>query len=181
MSVIRKISCVALIAMAFVAVRMALAADDDDTMKLEGKAAPNVKLDTLDGKSIDLSKMKGDVVLMDYWATWCPPCRASLPHLNEIAKNEDYKSKGLKVFAINSREEKDKVQKFMDENKLSFTVPMDPEGSFGKDYLVRGIPTTVVVGRDGNIKKVFIGFGPGSEKEIAKAVEAALKDPKPIN
>jgi len=172
----KSIYWVALIALSLALTGAARA--EDDTMKLEGKAAPNVKLDTLDGKSFDLASLKGDVVLMDYWATWCPPCRASLPHINDISKNEDYKSKGLKVFAINSKEPKPTAQKYVDDNKFSFAVPMDTTGAFGKDYLVRGIPTTVLVGRDGNIKKVFIGFGEGSEKEIIKAVEAALKDPK---
>src|SRR6185369_13124950 len=102
-----------------------LFAADPDTKTLEGKPAPAVSFTTIDGKEFKLESLKGDVVLMDYWATWCGPCKASLPHLNDISKNEDYKAKGLKVFAINDKEEKATVQKFLDENKYAFTVPMD--------------------------------------------------------
>lgn len=156
----------------------ALAAGSD-TSSLEGKPAPDVSLKTTDGKDFKLSSLKGDVVMIDYWATWCPPCRASLPHVNDISKDEDLKSKGLHVFAVNSKEDADTVKKFVTDNQFTFTVPLDPSGSFGKDYLVHGIPTTVIIGRDGVIKKVFIGYGPGMEKPMKAAIEKALAEAKP--
>ncbi len=178
MKVRNWIACVALVMVCALS-GYSLRADDADTSTLEGKPAPDFSCKTLDGKDFQLSALKGDVVMIDYWATWCPPCRASLPHVNDISKDADYKSKGLKVFAVNSKEETAKVQKFVDDNKFTFTVPLDVAGEFGKKYLVQGIPTTVIVGRDGSIKKVFIGYGPGMEEPVKKAIESALAEAKP--
>ncbi|CAN5405392.1 hypothetical protein BH09PLA1_BH09PLA1_01280 [soil metagenome] len=151
----------------------------EDTMSLQGKPAPDVSLKTIDGKDVKLSSEKGNVVLLDYWATWCPPCREGLPHINELANDKDLAAKGLKVWAINSKEGEAKVKPFLKKMSLTMTVPMDTKGEFGKNYLVQGIPTTVVVGRDGTIKKVFIGFGEGQGEQIKAAVEEALKEPAP--
>jgi peroxiredoxin len=150
-----------------------------DTLSLQGKPAPDFTFSTIDGKEVKLSSEKGNVVLLDYWATWCPPCVKGLPHINEIANNKDLAAKGLKVWAINSKEGEEKVKPFLEKHSLAMTVPMDTNGEFGKNYLVQGIPTTVVVGRDGNIKKVFVGFGPGQEEQIKAAVEEALNEAAP--
>ncbi len=146
---------------------------------LEGKPAPDVALKTLDGKDIKLSDMKGSVVVMDFWATWCPPCRKSLPHIQEIATDKALADKGLVVWAVNAHEKADVVQKYLATNKLTFTVPMDDKGASMKQYQVSGIPTTVVVGRDGTVQKIFVGFGEGSAAALDAAVAAALKAEKP--
>src|SRR6266567_6324367 len=82
----------------------------DDTNALVGKQAPDFALKTLDDKDVKLSDLKGNVVVLDFWATWCPPCRKSLPHLNKVANDKELADKGLKVFAVNCRETKDKVK-----------------------------------------------------------------------
>ena len=133
-------------------------------------------LKTLDGKDVKLSGQKGNVVLLDLWATWCPPCRKSLPHVQELSADKALAQKGLVVWAVNSQEPAATAEKFLKENKYTFTVPMDAEGKVGKAYLVTGIPTTVIVGRDGTIKDVFIGFGPNSGKAIDAAVAKALAE-----
>jgi cytochrome c biogenesis protein CcmG/thiol:disulfide interchange protein DsbE len=168
------IASVAVIALTFF---ITSARSADDTTSLEGKAAPDFSLTTIDGKDVKLSDMKGKVVMIDFWATWCPPCRKSLPHLQSVATNKEMADKGLVVWAVNAREVKDKVQKYLDDNKLTFTVPMD-EGKTMTAYKVQGIPTTIIVGRDGNIKNVFVGFGEGSEKPMDDAVNAALAEKK---
>lgn len=145
---------------------------------LEGKPAPDFALKTLDGKDVKLSDMKGHVVVIDFWATWCPPCRESLPHLQALSVDKEKADQGLVVWAVNAREKSDKVKEFLTTNKYTFTVPMDA-GATMKEYLVRGIPTTIIVGRDGTVKKAFVGFGPNSAEAMDKAIEAALKDPKP--
>ncbi len=148
---------------------------------LEGKAAPDFALKTLDGKDVKLSDQKGKVVLIDFWATWCPPCRESLPHLEKTATDTTLAEKGLVVWAVNARETKDKIEPFMKENKYTFSVPMDTDGAAMGKYHVRGIPTTVIVGRDGKVKKVFVGFSnqSGTADQIHKAVEAALAEESP--
>jgi peroxiredoxin len=148
-----------------------------DTRSLEGKAAPEFSLQTLDGKTARLSEQKGSVVLLDFWATWCGPCVAALPHVQKISQDESLASKGLKVWAVNAKEKKEKVEPFIRQNSYTFAVPMDADGKVMKDYLVRGIPTQVIVGRDGTIKNVFVGFGgEESAKKLHDALEAALKE-----
>ena len=115
-------------------------------------------------------------MVLDFWATWCPPCRLSLPHIEEVSKKKDLADKGLKVVTVNARETKDKVQAFLKQNNYTFTVAMDQKGAVMKDYGVQGIPTTVVIGQGGKVKKVFVGFGPDSPKALDAAIEEALKD-----
>jgi peroxiredoxin len=152
---------------------------DDDTTTLQGKPAPDFTLQTLDGKSVTLSAQKGSVVMIDMWATWCPPCRASLPHVDKIAKDQQLAARGLKVWAVNAQEQKQIVEGFVHQNNFTFMVPLDSAGQVMGNYKVSGIPTTLIIGRDGTIKNVFIGYGPGSDKQIEDALDAALKESAP--
>jgi len=147
-----------------------------DVKSLEGKPAPDFSLTTLDGKTVTLSEQKGSVVLLDFWATWCGPCVAALPHVQKIAANKELAEKGLKVWAVNVREKNDTIQKFIDQNKYTFGVPIDASGDVLKSYFVSGIPTTIVVGKDGVIAKTFVGFnGEEGAKKLDAAIEEALK------
>jgi len=145
--------------------------DDFPALALEGKAAPDFKLPGMDGDEVSLADLKGSVVLIDFWATWCGPCRASLPQLDGIYKAK--KGAGLKAFAIDLKEEKDVVEKFVKETKLTIPVLLDSEGSVAEKYQVNGIPQTVVIGKDGKVKKVVRGSG--NDEAIRKAVEEAMK------
>jgi peroxiredoxin/outer membrane lipoprotein-sorting protein len=145
---------------------------DAAAMALVGKAAPDFTLTDLTGAPVKLSSQKGSVVILDFWATWCGPCVASLPHLNQVY--EDLKGKGLKVFAVNVQEEKEKVQGFVTAHKLGMPILLDSQGSVGQLYQVEGIPQTVIIGKDGKVAKVLIGFGPGSEKTLRQAVETTM-------
>jgi len=159
-------------------VGFAFAGGGKDTKSLEGKKAPAFSLPTVDGKTVNLEELKGKVVVLDFWATWCGPCRQAMPHLQELASNTELADKGLKVFAINLRESADKIQPFIEKSKYTFTVPMDKDGKIAQEYLVQGIPTQVVIGRDGTIKNVFVGFDPEEGgKNLHAAIEAALKAP----
>jgi len=145
----------------------------DSAAMLENKNAPDVKLKGMDDKQVTLAQFKGQVVILDFWATWCGPCRASLPHLQELY--EAKKGDGVKVFAVDQQEEKDVVQKFINETKLTVPVLLDTDAQVGQKYYVSGIPQTVVIGKDGKVKKVLVGFGPDTPQELAKAIGDAQK------
>jgi peroxiredoxin/outer membrane lipoprotein-sorting protein len=138
---------------------------------LEGKPAPDFKLTAIDGSEVTLADLKGHVAVLDFWATWCGPCCASLPHIDAI--NTDFSEKGLKVYAVNLQETKPQVQKFLIAQKLTLPVLLDSDGATGKKYLANAIPETVIIGKDGIVKKVIIGFGGGDP--VREAVDAELK------
>lgn len=140
---------------------------------IEGKVAADFELKNMDGKTVKLSDTKGSVVVLDFWATWCPPCRAGLPHLAKAA--EKYASKGVTVYAINQQEERETVAGFLAEQKLSLVALLDTDGVVGKKYAVSGIPQTVVIGRDGKVQKVFVGFDESDTNSLPEAIEAALR------
>jgi thiol-disulfide isomerase/thioredoxin len=139
---------------------------------LEGKPAPAFSLPGLDGKDVSAQGLKGSVFVLDFWATWCGPCVASLPHLDAIYK--DFKPRGVKFFAVNVSEDKDTIQKFVNDTKISIPVLMDSDSKVCGAYdSIGGIPFTVVVGRDGTVLKA--GFIGGNEDQIRPIIESALK------
>lgn len=144
---------------------------DQKHAELVGKVAPDFKLKDLDGKEVKLSDLKGSVVLLDFWATWCGPCRASLPHLDEIYK--ELKEKGLKAYAVDLREKEDTIKPFIEKTELSIPVLMDEDGKVAKSFGVSGIPQTVVIGKDGKIKKIVVGSG--THEQVRKAIDEAMK------
>jgi thiol-disulfide isomerase/thioredoxin len=156
----------------------ARAANEPESLK--GKPAPAIALKTLEGKDLTLASMKGKVVLVDTWATWCPPCRLSLPHIQKMSADKALADKGLVVWAVDDQETKPVVEAFLKENKYTYTVLMDDKGAVLKSYYISGIPTTIVVGRDGTVKDTFVGYGGDvTAKEIDAAVEKALAEPAP--
>jgi len=150
------------------------AAESEETDTLKGKDAPDFTLTDVDGNTVTLSELKGKVVFLDFWATWCPPCRESLPHTQALSQHEMAKSGDLVVLAVNAREEVDKVKKFMQDNSYSFRVVLDTNGEVLNRYKVQGIPTFVLIDRGGKVAWVQVGFAKGMEKQMEEAVTKAL-------
>jgi thiol-disulfide isomerase/thioredoxin len=166
-----------IVALAILALGIGLnltARGDDDANSLVGNAAPDFALKTADGQDFKLSDQKGKVVVLDFWATWCPPCRLSLPHVQSVSQDKALAAKNLVVCAVNVRESADDVNKFLQDNHYTFRVALDSSGSTGSSYKVTGIPTTVIIGADGVVKNVFVGFGDDSPKQIDNAIHQAV-------
>lgn len=146
--------------------------------KLAEQVAPDFTLNGLDGASVSLSSLRGKVLLLDFWATWCPPCRASLPHTAELAQRPEAKRGELQVLAINSGEAREKVAAFVKTQRLNLPVLLDPDQSTTKKYQANGLPTFVVVGRRGTIVYAGAGFDPATTpRELDDALASALKQP----
>jgi len=145
----------------------------DAKSQLVGKPAPDFTLKNLAGEDVKLADAKGNVVLIDFWATWCPPCVAGMPNLERI--HTQRAKDGIRVFAVNSMEDKDKVAGFVKERNLTLPVLLDADGKVGESYEIQGWPTSVIVKRDGTVHKVVISGGPEGEKALDEALEEALK------
>ena len=123
---------------------------------LLGKPAPGFVADTFGEKSFDSKLLKGRVVVLDFWSTWCTPCLTALPVIKKVT--EKYTDKGVVFLAINTGEESDKVRKFLKKERLAMNVLLDEDGRIADGYLVDSIPQTVVIGKDGLIESVHMGF-----------------------
>jgi peroxiredoxin len=139
--------------------------------------APQFQLTALDGKPIELTTLKGKVVVLDFWATWCEPCVQALPHLQAMAVNVDMAQRGLVVLAVNEEETPEIIRPFIDGNHFTFTVVQDTDGSAARDYSAFSLPTTIVIGRDGLVWAVVSGWTQNSAEQIDDAVKQALDAP----
>jgi peroxiredoxin len=132
--------------------------------------APNFTLKDLNGKTVQLSDFKGKPVVLDFWATWCQPCRDSIPGLAKLHK--DYADKGLIILGISLDEgASDDVRIFQKQHGMTYTVLMGTE-EVASRYNVRTIPMMIVVDKAGNIQKRFLGAG--NDEEIEKTVKLLL-------
>jgi len=140
----------------------------------QGFIAPDFTLDLLGGGQVSLSELRGSVLMINLWASWCPPCRAEMPAIQNAY--EDYHDRGFEVLAINTtyQDQEEAAQAFVNEFGLTFPVLLDRTGSVANRYLLRALPTTFFVDRDGVIQDVVIG-GPMSEALIRSKIEAALE------
>ncbi|MEM6333034.1 MAG: TlpA disulfide reductase family protein [Planctomycetota bacterium] len=142
---------------------------------LEGAPAPDFTLATLDGDSVKLSDLAASVVVLDFWATWCPPCVAALPELQAYAEWAEAQGLPVEVFAVNLRENEQAVRNFLNQHNLSLTTLMD-DGRVAELYGVTGIPQTVII-HDNTIAKVHVGFSPDYQDKLKSDTQAALAGP----
>ena len=140
-----------------------------------GKPAPDVSWTLLDGTTQKLADLKGKVVVLDFWATWCGPCVQGLPKISAVAKR--YADQGVVFVACDMQEAKGGVEKFLARKKLEIACAIVDQ-KFAKPFQVNGIPHTVMIGKDGVIQKVHIGFGPGQEKHFEADLREVLGLPK---
>ena len=143
---------------------------------LIGEDAPDFKVALLDGKDFKLSSAQGKkVVVLDFWATWCGPCVKAMPEVK--AATDALKAKGVVLVAVNQGERPAVINKFLKQRKWGgLTVGLDPEGEIADQYGVEGIPQTVIIDKEGVIREVHVGYGPGLEKRLLRELNEILAE-----
>ena len=136
-----------------------------------GTLAPDIKLAGAQGP-VNLAAMKGKVVYLDFWASWCGPCRQSFPWMNEMQAK--YAAKGLQIVAVNVDAKREDADKFLAEVPAAFGVAFDAQGDTPKRYAIKGMPTSLLIGPDGKVISVHAGFKGAERKELEDAIAGAL-------
>lgn len=136
--------------------------------------APDFTLKSNSGENLRLSEQRGNVVLINFWASWCGPCRQEMPLLSDIHKK--YKKLGFTVFGVNVDKDMASANKILKDIPVAFPVLYDPDGSVSKLYKVNAMPTTIVVDRDGNMRYLHLGYKPGYEDDYVKQIKTLIRE-----
>ncbi len=138
--------------------------------------APDFTLQTLDGQEITLSQLKGKVVLLDFWATWCGPCRESIPHLIQLY--HDYHGNGLELVGLDlDKGDVETVRRFVQSMKIPYPVIVAPD-QVARSYKVSGIPATILIDKEGKVRESMVGFSGAIADKLTRKV-AELTSEKP--
>lgn len=139
----------------------------------QGFLAPDFELERLDGGIFTLSETRGSPVILNLWASWCPPCRREMPALDAVYS--EYREQGLVVVGVNitSQDSEDAAAEFVRAMDLSFPIALDREGLVARRYHMQAFPTTFFIDAEGVIRRVIIG-GPMSELTLRSEVETLL-------
>jgi cytochrome c biogenesis protein CcmG/thiol:disulfide interchange protein DsbE len=140
----------------------------------QGFLAPDFELRAPTGETVKLSDLRGQAVLVNLWATWCPPCREEMQTIEKVY--QDYKEQGFTVLAVNMTYQDDPlaIMPFVNERGLTFPILLDETGDMATAYQLRSLPSTFFVRRDGTINEVVIG-GPMSEALLRTRIEDILR------
>jgi cytochrome c biogenesis protein CcmG/thiol:disulfide interchange protein DsbE len=131
--------------------------------------APDFTLKTFDGQVITLSQLKGKVVLLDFWATWCAPCRKSIPHLIQLHKN--HRERGFELVGMNvDRGDTEVVRRYVKSMDIPYPIVTTPEEVL-RAYRVTGIPVTFLIDKEGKIRERITGFNPAIAQQLNAKVE----------
>jgi thiol-disulfide isomerase/thioredoxin len=143
---------------------------------LEPKTAPELKFKDLDGRMHDLAELRGKVVLINFWATWCPPCRREMPSMERLTQT--LKGKPFVALAVDVGEDADTIETFISQldTTLSFPILLDTRGHSMKAWKVAGLPTTFLVDKQGRIVASAIGGREFDHPEIVKTIRELLEN-----
>ncbi len=139
-----------------------------------GKPAPDFALKSTTGQNLRLSEYRGEVVMINFWATWCGPCRQEMPLLDDLYNR--YERVGFKLLGVNIDDDSQRAIDMMRELGVNFPVLFDATKDVSKLYDVNAMPVTVIVDREGNVRHIHQGYKPGYEEKYLNEVRALLRE-----
>ncbi|MDM3872175.1 TlpA disulfide reductase family protein [Porticoccus sp. W117] len=136
--------------------------------------APDFTLKSNSGDNMRLAEQRGNVVMLNFWASWCGPCKQEMPLLDELHKR--YSRAGFTIIGVNVERDPEDAKRVLRDIPVSFPVLFDTESSVSKAYDVSAMPTTVMIDRDGKIRHLHKGFKPGYENEYRKQIKQLIRE-----
>jgi peroxiredoxin len=140
----------------------------------EAGPAPQFTLNARGGKAINLAQYKGQVVMINFWATWCGPCRQEMPLLETIYKK--YNKMGFTLLGVNVEPDSKPAEDWLKATPVSFPILFDTKSEVSKMYEVSGMPSTVIVDRKGNVRVIHHGYKPGDENEYQDNIRKLVRE-----
>ncbi|GGD00403.1 thiol:disulfide interchange protein [Undibacterium terreum] len=137
----------------------------------KGSAAPAFDLNGIDGQ-VKLAKYQGKLIYLDFWASWCGPCRQSFPWMNELQNK--YGAQGLQVIGVNLDARNEDARTFLAGTPAHFVIAFDPAGATPRNYGVRGMPSSLLIGPDGKVLFEHSGFKDADKVELEEKIKASL-------
>ena len=141
-----------------------------------GAPAPAFELAGRDG-AVSLAQYRGKFVYLDFWASWCAPCKRSFPFMGDLQQR--YGAAGVQVVAVNVDAARVDAERFLAATPAAFVVAYDPQGSVAKLYAIKGMPSSVLIGPDGQVLRVHAGFNADTPASITAEIDAALAQHHP--
>jgi peroxiredoxin len=141
--------------------------------EIQGKA-PDFTLKSQNGDNIKLSELRGKVILINFWASWCGPCRQEMPELDQLYQH--YRSLDFTILGVNVEENSDAAKSLLKDIPVSFPVLFDNANTVSKLYKIKGMPSTIILDRDGNMRYMYMGYQRGYEQEYQKQVRALIRE-----
>lgn len=138
------------------------------------QAAPDFTLKSMAGGNFNLAEQRGNIIIINFWASWCGPCRIEMPVLQEL--HNKYQDLGVAVWGVNVEQENQAGRDYIAEIGVDFPVFFDASNTVSAAYQVEAMPTTVIVDRHGKVRHVFRGYKKGYEKKYAKAIKQLIRE-----
>ncbi|PTQ94742.1 peroxiredoxin [Nitrosomonas nitrosa] len=136
---------------------------------------PHCSLNYQDGSQVqDWQAMKGQVIYIDFWASWCPPCVKSFPFMNQLS--QDFKERGLQVIGVNLDEKRAEAEAFLNQYSPNFTVVFDLDKQCAKDFNVIAMPSTYIIDKKGFVRHIHRGFRPNETETMRELIDALLNE-----
>ncbi len=142
------------------------------TSTLATDAAPEFTLQGVDA-TVSLGEKRGKVIYLDFWASWCTPCRKSFPWMNDLKQR--YSDQGLEIIAVNLDKKREDSQQFLTATQPEFTIAFDPQGEIAERYQVMGMPSSYLIDRNGKLHHSHIGFRSSDRAALELQIESLLK------
>jgi peroxiredoxin len=136
--------------------------------------APQFSLQARGGKTVNLAQYKGQVVMINFWATWCGPCRQEMPLLESIHKK--YNKMGFTMLGVNVEPDASKAEDWLKSTPVSFPILFDTKSEVSKMYAVSGMPSTVIIDRKGNVRVIHRGYKPGDENSYQDNIRKLVRE-----
>jgi peroxiredoxin len=143
-----------------------------DADKQTNTKAPDFTLKDLNGTNVSLSSLKGKVVLLNFWASWCPPCKAEMPSMNKLYK--EIRAKGFEIVAVSTDNSLSTIKEFLAKSRVDFTVLFDEKKTVSREYKVFSMPTTFLIDRNGFIVEKYYGEYDWTDPEVKKQIKKLL-------